>query len=152
RVASRLIQDAETNKPYQPDGNLQATATSMVLDEQHSAVELVPVRAGWGLGMGISVLRGGGLSTGAISAVAGGAGKWVGRFGEVGGRGLERLTIRSLALAVLFSPGLARAQNIDLGGVDQTIGSLAGAGIVTNSGTATATLTAGGDNTSTIFS
>ena len=43
--------------------------------------------------------------------------------------------------------------NIDLNGVDTTIGSLAGGGadIVTNSGAAAATLTAGGDNTSTTF-
>ena len=43
--------------------------------------------------------------------------------------------------------------NIDLNGVDTTIGSLAGGGadIVTNSGAAAATLTAGGDNSSTTF-
>ena len=41
---------------------------------------------------------------------------------------------------------------LDLGGFDQTIGSLAGAGTVTSSGGTTATLTAGGNNTSTIFS
>ncbi len=43
--------------------------------------------------------------------------------------------------------------NLDLGGFDQAIGSLAGAGTVTNSGIASAaTLTEGGDNTSTLFS
>jgi autotransporter-associated beta strand protein len=41
---------------------------------------------------------------------------------------------------------------LDLGGFNQTIGSLAGSGTVTNSGAAAATLTAGGDNTSTTFS
>ena len=44
---------------------------------------------------------------------------------------------------------------LDLGGFNQEIGSLAGAGTVTNSGptaSAPAILTAGGDNTSTIFS
>ncbi|WP_312015167.1 autotransporter domain-containing protein [Bradyrhizobium lablabi] len=41
---------------------------------------------------------------------------------------------------------------LDLGGFDQTIGSLAGAGTVTSSGATNATLTAGGDNTSTLFS
>ena len=42
---------------------------------------------------------------------------------------------------------------LDLGGFDQTIGSLAGSGTVTNSGVASpATLTGGGDNTSTLFS
>ena len=44
------------------------------------------------------------------------------------------------------------AGTLDLGGFDQTIGSLAGAGTVTNSGGTTATLTAGGDNSSTAFS
>ena len=42
---------------------------------------------------------------------------------------------------------------LDLGGFNQTIGSLAGSGTVTNSGGASpATLTEGGDNTSTLFS
>src|SRR5262245_12667581 len=41
---------------------------------------------------------------------------------------------------------------LDLFGFNQTIGSLAGAGTVTNAGAAGATLTAGGDNTSTTFS
>jgi autotransporter-associated beta strand protein len=41
---------------------------------------------------------------------------------------------------------------LDLGGFDQTIGSLAGAGTVQNGGPAAAALTTGGDNTSTTFS
>jgi autotransporter-associated beta strand protein len=41
---------------------------------------------------------------------------------------------------------------LDLNGFSQTIGSLAGAGTVTNSGAGAAALTAGGDNTSTVFS
>src|SRR5262245_18873505 len=41
---------------------------------------------------------------------------------------------------------------LDLFGFNQTIGSLAGAGTVTNAGGAGATLTTGGDNTSTTFS
>ena len=41
---------------------------------------------------------------------------------------------------------------LDLGGFDQAIGSLSGAGTVTNSGATPAELTAGGDNTSTVFS
>ena len=47
---------------------------------------------------------------------------------------------------------VAGAAVLDLGGFDQAIGSLSGAGTVTNSGAADAALTAGGDNTSTIFS
>ncbi|MBE7190285.1 autotransporter-associated beta strand repeat-containing protein, partial [Jatrophihabitans endophyticus] len=45
------------------------------------------------------------------------------------------------------------AGTLDLGGFDQAIGSLAGenGGIVTNSGSVAAVLTAGGDNTSTAF-
>ena len=45
----------------------------------------------------------------------------------------------------------ARA-TLDLGGYSQAIGSLAGAGTVTNSGSNNATLTAGGNNASTTFS
>jgi len=41
---------------------------------------------------------------------------------------------------------------LDLNGFNQTIGSLAGAGTVTNSGAGAATLTVGGNNTSTTFS
>src|SRR5271155_1889253 len=41
---------------------------------------------------------------------------------------------------------------LDLNGFNQTIGSLAGAGTVTNAGGTVATLTAGGNNTSTTFS
>jgi autotransporter-associated beta strand protein len=41
---------------------------------------------------------------------------------------------------------------LDLNGLNQVIGSLAGAGTVTNAGGATATLTTGADNTSTAFS
>ncbi|HSR78162.1 MAG TPA: autotransporter-associated beta strand repeat-containing protein [Xanthobacteraceae bacterium] len=41
---------------------------------------------------------------------------------------------------------------LDIGGFDQTIGSLAGAGTVQNGGPAAATLTTGGDNRSTTFS
>jgi autotransporter-associated beta strand protein len=41
---------------------------------------------------------------------------------------------------------------LDLNGVSQTIGSLAGAGTVTNAGAGAATLTTGADNTSTLFS
>lgn len=40
---------------------------------------------------------------------------------------------------------------LDLNGLDQTIGSLAGDGTVTNSANTAATLTTGGDNTSTVF-
>ncbi len=47
---------------------------------------------------------------------------------------------------------ISNGAGLDLGGFDQTIGSLAGAGIVTNSGGADAVLTAGGDNSSTVFS
>jgi len=42
--------------------------------------------------------------------------------------------------------------NLDLNGFNQTIGSLAGAGTVTNNGAIAAILTAGGDNTTTTFS
>jgi autotransporter-associated beta strand protein len=41
---------------------------------------------------------------------------------------------------------------LDLGGFNQAIGSLAGAGVVRNSGAGMAVLTEGGDNTSTVFS
>ena len=41
---------------------------------------------------------------------------------------------------------------LDLNGFSNVVGSLAGTGIVTNSGAALATLTAGGDNASTTFS
>ncbi len=41
---------------------------------------------------------------------------------------------------------------VDLGGFNETIGSLAGAGIVTNNGAFSSTLTTGADNTSTVFS
>ncbi|MBN9090041.1 MAG: autotransporter domain-containing protein [Reyranella sp.] len=47
---------------------------------------------------------------------------------------------------------VSTATILDLGGYNQTIGSLAGSGTVTNSGPNTATLTAGGDNGSTTFS
>ena len=46
---------------------------------------------------------------------------------------------------------IASGATLDLGGFNETIGSLAGAGIVTDNG-ANAILTAGGDNTSTAFS
>ena len=42
--------------------------------------------------------------------------------------------------------------SLDLNGFNQTIGSLAGAGTVTNNGAIAAILTAGGDNTTTTFS
>lgn len=52
------------------------------------------------------------------------------------------------SLITVNAPG-----TLDLGGFSQTIGSLTGSGTVTNSGaTFPATLTAGGDNSSTIFS
>ena len=56
-----------------------------------------------------------------------------------------------------FSPNsafiVAAGAYLDVGGFSQTIGSLAGAGTVTNSGVSSpATLTAGGNNTSTTFS
>ncbi|MGO4839729.1 autotransporter-associated beta strand repeat-containing protein, partial [Rhizobiaceae sp. 2RAB30] len=41
---------------------------------------------------------------------------------------------------------------LDLGGFNQTVASLSGAGLVTNNGGADAVLTAGGDNSSTVFS
>ena len=47
---------------------------------------------------------------------------------------------------------LATGATLDLGGFNQTIGSLAGAGTVSNSGGTAAVLTAGGDNSSTVFS
>ncbi len=59
-------------------------------------------------------------------------------------------------VANAFSPASAYsvAANtvLDVGGFNQTIGSLAGAGRVTNAGVAAAALTTGGDNTSTVFS
>jgi uncharacterized protein with beta-barrel porin domain len=53
-----------------------------------------------------------------------------------------------------FAPSSAFtvAAGLDLNSFNQTIGSLAGAGRVTNSGGSAATLSAGGDNTSTLFS
>jgi autotransporter-associated beta strand protein len=54
-----------------------------------------------------------------------------------------------------FSPNSATTVTansiLDLGGFAQTIGSLAGSGTVTNSGTVAATLTTGGNNSSTTF-
>jgi autotransporter-associated beta strand protein len=47
---------------------------------------------------------------------------------------------------------VAAGANIELNGLDQSIGSLAGAGTVTNSNAAAATLTTGSDNTDTTFS
>ncbi len=55
-----------------------------------------------------------------------------------------------------FSPASAMTVNasatLDLGGLYQTVGSLAGAGTLTNSGASLAVLTTGGDNSSTLFS
>jgi fibronectin-binding autotransporter adhesin len=55
--------------------------------------------------------------------------------------------------ATAFSPNSAFTVNsqLDLNGFSNTIGSLAGTGIVTNNGGASATLAVGNDNTSTIF-
>ena len=47
---------------------------------------------------------------------------------------------------------LANSSFLDLFGFDQTIGSLAGTGTVTNSGVAAATLTTGGGDTNTLYS
>ncbi len=47
---------------------------------------------------------------------------------------------------------VASAATLDLGGFNEVIGSLAGAGAVSNSDPRLAVLTAGGDNTSTVFS
>jgi autotransporter-associated beta strand protein len=56
--------------------------------------------------------------------------------------------------ATAFSPSSAFTVNaqLDLNGFSNTIGSLAGNGIVTNNGNTLATLTIGNDNTSTTFS
>ena len=47
---------------------------------------------------------------------------------------------------------MASGATLDLGGFNQAIGSLAGAGVVTNSGGSLAVLTEGGNNASTEFS
>ena len=47
---------------------------------------------------------------------------------------------------------MASGATLDLGGFNQAIGSLAGAGVVTNSGGSLAVLTEGGNNASTVFS
>ncbi len=56
------------------------------------------------------------------------------------------------ALAPSSAFTVASGAALDLGGFNELIGSLAGAGVVTNSGAGLAILTAGGDNASTVFS
>lgn len=58
------------------------------------------------------------------------------------------------ASTTAFSPNSAFTVNstLDLNGFNNTIGSISGTGTVVNSGSANATLTAGQDNTSTVFS
>lgn len=56
------------------------------------------------------------------------------------------------AFSLASAHTVAAGGTLDLGGFDQTIGSLAGAGTVTNNGAAAATLTVGSDNTDTTFS
>jgi autotransporter-associated beta strand protein len=71
------------------------------------------------------------------------------------GDGTHSVTLQGGALNT-FSGNSATIVNalatLDLGGFNQAIGSLAGAGTVTNSGDSAAVLTAGADNTSTTFS
>ncbi len=55
------------------------------------------------------------------------------------------------AFSALSAHVLATGGTLDLGGLNQTIGSLAGSGVVTSSVAGAATLTAGGNNTSTTF-
>ncbi|MDQ0390285.1 autotransporter domain-containing protein [Labrys monachus] len=56
------------------------------------------------------------------------------------------------AFSAASATTVAGGATLDLGGFGQAIGSLAGAGTVTNSGGAAAALTAGGDDSSTTFS
>ena len=56
------------------------------------------------------------------------------------------------ALAPSSAFTVASGATLDLAGFDEVIGSLAGAGVVSNSGASGAILTAGGDNASTVFS
>ena len=56
------------------------------------------------------------------------------------------------AFAPLSAFTVASGAALDLGGFNQAIGSLAGAGVVENSGAGLAVLTEGGDNASTVFS
>ncbi|MDQ0396421.1 autotransporter domain-containing protein [Labrys monachus] len=56
------------------------------------------------------------------------------------------------AFSAASATTVASGATLDLGGYSQAIGSLAGAGTVTNSGGAAAALTAGGDDSSTTFS
>ena len=55
------------------------------------------------------------------------------------------------AFSALSAHVLATGATLDLGGLNQTIGSLVGSGVVTSSVAGAATLTAGGNNTSTTF-
>lgn len=62
-------------------------------------------------------------------------------------------TILTGGAANAFSPtsAVALSGSLDLGGYNQTVGSLAGAGLATNGGTAAAVLTTGGNGSSTTF-
>ena len=56
------------------------------------------------------------------------------------------------ATALSANSDFTVGSTLDLNGFSNSIGSLAGSGTITNSGAAPATLSAGGDNTSTTFS
>lgn len=72
-----------------------------------------------------------------------------------GATSIEAGTLKGVAgnaFSAASAHTVASGATLDLGGFNQAVGSLAGAGAVTNSGVAAATLNTGGDNTSTLFS
>jgi autotransporter-associated beta strand protein len=91
---------------------------------------------------GLTKIGSGTLLVSGVSSYTGSTNINAGRLQVAGGNNI-------LAPASAFS--LAPGASLDLGGTAQTVGSLAGGGIVTSTGTGAATLITGGNNASTTF-
>ena len=87
--------------------------------------------------------------TGSGTFILSGANTYTGPT-TVGGGTLQAGSTTGFSAASAFT--VAAGAALDLGGFNETIGSLAGAGTVGNTGAALAVLTTGGDNSSTTFS
>ncbi|WFU81966.1 autotransporter domain-containing protein [Bradyrhizobium sp. CIAT3101] len=87
--------------------------------------------------------------TGAYHLTLSGSSSYTGATNVMGGQ-LDGGAANAFSAASAFT--VAAGASIELKGTDQSIGSLAGAGTVTNNSATAATLTTGSDNTSTTFS
>ncbi len=101
------------------------------------------------------IQNGAGAASMALTKVGGGTFTLSGANAYTGATAVNAGTLQGAAVnafSAVSAHTVAAGAVLDLGGFNQTVAALAGAGTVTNAGGAAATLTAGGNGTSTTFS